>query len=294
MDKNFLRNFSYVRVKIGSQDLALVPNTRIAEIKGGFYELQYTRELCDPTPTPGTRIVVADANQGDGTGNGSPKRQRTGKLDPDAGSQSAPPKVNGNTDRNNASHRQTIAAIFVTSEKSTGKRKLFETDTLECAMKDKMESVVHDINTGASGSMPPIGNPQETTHLSDSFASRFVSLGQASSSASVSPSYAHFLHTLTKSGSDKAYMFQKQYRKELGPIIEATNECDISDEKVDYEGSDSEDAATSVQYINPGQGILALAVPTLRREGNVAIVMRDLNLSLMAPKKTLCLKLITL
>jgi hypothetical protein len=52
MDKNFHRNFSYVRVKIGSQDLSLVPNTRIAEIKGGFYELQYTRELCDPTPTP--------------------------------------------------------------------------------------------------------------------------------------------------------------------------------------------------------------------------------------------------
>jgi hypothetical protein len=67
-------------------------------------------------------------------------------------------------------------------------------------------------------------------------------------------------------------MFQKQYRKELGPIIEATNECDVSEEKVDYEGFDSEDAATFVQYINPGQGILALAVPTLRREGNAAMV----------------------
>jgi hypothetical protein len=45
LDKNFLINFSYVRVKIGSLDLSLVPNTRIGEIKGGFYELQYTREL---------------------------------------------------------------------------------------------------------------------------------------------------------------------------------------------------------------------------------------------------------
>jgi hypothetical protein len=194
MDKNFHRNFSYVRVKIGSQDMSLVPSTRIAEIKGGF--------LCDPTPTPGTRIVVADANQGDGTGNGSPKRQRTGRLDSDAGSQSAPPKINGNTDRNNASHRQTAAAIFVTSEKSTGKRKLFETNTMECAVKDTMESVVNDINAGASGSMPPIVKPNESTHLFDSFASRSVSPGQASSSASVSPSYAHFLHTLAKSGSD--------------------------------------------------------------------------------------------
>jgi hypothetical protein len=64
LDKNFLRNFSYVRVKIGSQDLSLVPNTRIGEIKSGFYEFQYTRELCEPIPNPGTRILVADTNQG--------------------------------------------------------------------------------------------------------------------------------------------------------------------------------------------------------------------------------------
>jgi hypothetical protein len=40
IDKNCLRNFAYVRVKIGCQDLSLVPNTRLAEIKKGFYELQ--------------------------------------------------------------------------------------------------------------------------------------------------------------------------------------------------------------------------------------------------------------
>jgi hypothetical protein len=74
MDKNFLRNFSYVRVKIGSQDLSLVPNTRIDEIRGDFYEFQYTRELCDPTPTPGTRITVADTNHGDDAVNWTPKR----------------------------------------------------------------------------------------------------------------------------------------------------------------------------------------------------------------------------
>jgi hypothetical protein len=74
MDKNFLRNFSYVRVKIGSQDLSLVPNTWIGEIKSGFYEFQYTRELCDPTPTPGTRITMADTNEGDEGVNGTPKR----------------------------------------------------------------------------------------------------------------------------------------------------------------------------------------------------------------------------
>jgi hypothetical protein len=57
LDKNFLRHFSYVRVKIGSQDLALVPNSRIDEIKKGFYEFPYTRELFDPTPLLVTKSV---------------------------------------------------------------------------------------------------------------------------------------------------------------------------------------------------------------------------------------------
>jgi hypothetical protein len=55
LDKNCLRNFAYVRVKIGCQDLSLVPNTRIGEIKKGFYEFQYTRELFEPSPPPGNR-----------------------------------------------------------------------------------------------------------------------------------------------------------------------------------------------------------------------------------------------
>ncbi|XP_047070227.1 uncharacterized protein LOC124678369 isoform X2 [Lolium rigidum] len=66
---------------------------------------------------------------------------------------------------------------------------------------------------------------------------------------------------------------EKQYRKELGPILETTNEEEGSEEKVDYGSSDSEGAATSVQYINPGQGILALAVPSLQRERNDASVL---------------------
>jgi hypothetical protein len=38
LDMNFLRNFAYVRVKIGCQDPALVPSSRIGAIKKGFYE----------------------------------------------------------------------------------------------------------------------------------------------------------------------------------------------------------------------------------------------------------------
>ncbi|KAK1683393.1 hypothetical protein QYE76_044241 [Lolium multiflorum] len=235
------------RVKIGSQDLSLVPNTRIAEIKGGFYELQYTKELCEATPTPGTRIIVADTNQGDESGNGTPKRQRTGRPDSDAGSQCAPPKFNGNNDRNNASHRQLAASICVNSDKITSKRKLFEFRTLDSMVKDTCEEVGNEIDAGGFN---PMTVSDKSAHPSDAFAPRAVSPGQASSTASASSSYVHFLHNLSKSGSDKAYMFQKQYRN-----------------------SDSEGAATSVQYINPGQGVLALAVPLLQHERNDTIVL---------------------
>jgi hypothetical protein len=49
-------HFAYVKVKIGSQDLALVPNSRIWEIKEGFYDFQYSRELFDPSSTTGNKV----------------------------------------------------------------------------------------------------------------------------------------------------------------------------------------------------------------------------------------------
>jgi hypothetical protein len=60
VDKNCLGNFAYARVKIGCQDLSLVPNTRIGEIKKGFYEFQYTRELFEPSSPTSTRTGVAE------------------------------------------------------------------------------------------------------------------------------------------------------------------------------------------------------------------------------------------
>jgi hypothetical protein len=104
LDKNCLRNFAYVRVKIGFQDLSLVPNTRIGEIKKGFYEFQYTRELFEPTPPSGNRAGVAETTAGDGGDQGTPKRQRTGGNDSEAGSQSAPPVVG--TCSSNGTQRQ--------------------------------------------------------------------------------------------------------------------------------------------------------------------------------------------
>jgi hypothetical protein len=264
LDKNFLRNFSYVRVKIGSQDLSLVPNTRVCEMEGGFYELQYTRELCEPIPTPGTRIMVANANEEGEDDHGTPKRQRTGRNDSDAGSQSAPPRITNNSTRNNVSTRQTAAAMYVASGRDNGKRKLFERD-----IQDKDDSVVHVESSAPISLQDKGGNNMVLSEVHKSvtkaFAPSVLSPGQASSSASApSSSYAQFLHTLVKSGSDKAFHIQKQYRKELGPILEAVNEEEASEEQVDYDSTESDSAATSVRYINPGQGVMALAAPTLQ------------------------------
>ncbi|KAK1570145.1 hypothetical protein QYE76_027234 [Lolium multiflorum] len=264
LDKNFLRNFSYVRVKIGSQDLSLVPNTRIGEIEGGFYELQYTRELCEPIPTTGTRIMVANANEEGEGDHGTPKRQRTGRNDSDAGSQSAPPRINNTSTRNNVSTRQTAAAIYVASGRDNGKRKLFERDS-----QDKDDNVV-TVDSSIPISLQDKNDTDAVLSevhksVTKAFAPSGLSPGQASSSASApSSSYTQFLHTLVKSGSDKAFTIQKQYRKELGPILEAVNEEEASEEQVDYDSTGSDSAATSVRYINPGQGIMALAAPTLQ------------------------------
>jgi hypothetical protein len=56
LDKNYLRNFSYIRVKIGCQDLSLVPSTRIGEIRKAFFEFQFTRELPEGNQQPNNQV----------------------------------------------------------------------------------------------------------------------------------------------------------------------------------------------------------------------------------------------
>ncbi|KAK1644504.1 hypothetical protein QYE76_062309 [Lolium multiflorum] len=113
-----------------------------------------------------------------------------------------------------------------------GERKLFERDT-----QDKIdgEMDVDPINTIPLQDNSGDKNVLAEVHKSvtKAFAPSVMSPGQASSSASASTAYTQFLHTLIKSGSDKAFTIQKQYRKELGPILEEVNEEDVSEEQVD-------------------------------------------------------------
>jgi hypothetical protein len=84
LDKNYLRNFSYIRVKIGCQDITLVPNTRIGEIRKDFFEFQFTREMPETTSQPNNQVGVMTNNPAETDQQGTPKRQRI--LNTDNGS----------------------------------------------------------------------------------------------------------------------------------------------------------------------------------------------------------------
>jgi hypothetical protein len=93
LDKNYLRNFSYIRVKIGCQDITMVPSTRIGEIKKAFFEFQFTREMPEASTQPSNQAGVTVDNVAITEQQGTPKRQRILSLD--NGSHSAPPRAPG-------------------------------------------------------------------------------------------------------------------------------------------------------------------------------------------------------
>jgi hypothetical protein len=75
------------------------------------------------------------------------------------------------------------------------------------------------------------------------------------------PSFKKFINELASSTSDKSFHLKKQFSHFLPPIVEnvAENE-DLNDEQVDYESGESSQT-TDMPFIEPGSGILALAVP---------------------------------
>jgi hypothetical protein len=251
-----------VRVKIGSQDLSLVPNSRIGEIKKGFYEFLYSRELFEPSSNTGNKTAVHTEVQGTEGDQGTPKRQRMCLQNSDAGSQSAPPKVSGT---HTGSHRQSSMQASQVPMKDTGKRKLFERD-LTCYSDEIPSSCV-------------TANPSSLTDVHKKVAGALASLpsqsSESSSSQRAADSYKQFLTSLARSNSDKAFTIQKEYKNLLDPIAENVNEeNDPADELVDYDSSDNSQESDT-PYLTQGQGILALAAPSLRTERTVVVIPVD-------------------
>jgi hypothetical protein len=75
------------------------------------------------------------------------------------------------------------------------------------------------------------------------------------------PAFKNFINELASSSSDKSFHLKKQFSHFLPPIVENVAENDdVDEEQVDYESGDSSQA-TDMPFIEPGSGILALAVP---------------------------------
>jgi hypothetical protein len=263
-----LRNFAYVRVKIGCQDLSLIPNTRLAEIKKGFYELQYTRELFEPSPPPAARTAAAEHIDGNDNGQGTPKRQRTGGNDSEAGSQSAPPVVGLGSSSGaqrqityNNTHRRQV------SQSEKGKNHVIEDNSSLSPGHGAAR-----VQTGVSVSQGVVAAVQASRQIN----SEHLDCDEELLAQRKDPSFQKFICGLTSSSSDKSFHLKKQFSQILPPIVEniAENE-DLPDEQVDY-GSSGESGessqATDMPFIPSGTGILALAVPAARQDHAAVVI----------------------
>jgi hypothetical protein len=146
--------------------------------------------------------------------------------------------------------------------KDTGKRKLFERD-LTCYSDEIPSSCA-------------TANPSSLTDVHKEVVGALASLpsqsGESSSSQKAADSYKQFLTSLARSGSDKAFTIQKEYKELLDPIVENVNENnESSEELVDY-GSSDNSQGSDTPYLTQGQGILALAAPSLINE-RIAVVI---------------------
>ncbi|KAK1697578.1 hypothetical protein QYE76_014275 [Lolium multiflorum] len=187
-----------------------------------------------------------------------------GLQESDAGSQSAPPKVSGTY---TGSHRQSALQASPLSRKDTCKRKLFEMEL--------PGNPVENLFPPSCAVDTPSSLSEVHKEVVDALASLPSHSGGDSSSQKAADSYKQFLTSLATSGSDKAFTIQKEYKDLLDPIPENVNEGDgNSDELVDYDSSDNSQYSDT-PYLTQGQGILALAAPSLRTERTAVVIPVD-------------------
>jgi hypothetical protein len=248
LDKNYLRNFSYIRVKIGCQDITLVLEKRIGEIRKAFYEFHFTREMPEPVAQPSNQVGIVNENQGEGE-HGTPKRQRL--ITSDIGSHSAPPRVPGEL---NSTHGTQHFGDCVAADE---RRSLLGKSVLS-------DNIIPSFTEPATATVTPPSNsdcnPSPTLlpvhrEVVEALAANAPS-GSSTPSAPVEDlSFTKFVQKLAKSGSDKGLFIQKQYAQFMEPIAEnAAAEQDNSEgERVDLEGSDSEEDSANQSSESSGQ-----------------------------------------
>jgi hypothetical protein len=296
---NFLRNFAYVRVKIGCQDPALVPSSRIGTIKKGFYEFQFTREVIDPSSTPANYYAATIENNDGGTQQSSPKRQRTGREE----ERSATCNVgNENTSTIGGGSSQTNQQRASNSEVEKGNNVVVSSSSISDELSESFATKVNramgitasaDGNaTSSSANADRIPTPSDSVPLQEVHRDVVNALVQElpviNSKIPVpdnNESFKKFLDTLTKNGSDKVYMHQKTYQKAMEPIIE-----DQEMPAPEHQGGD-DDNLDMVDYKSSGdeaveqgeeeegefvQGvIMGLVAPSLEHERTAVVIPMD-------------------
>jgi hypothetical protein len=203
LDKNYLRNFSYIRVKIGCQDLSLVPSTHIGEIRKAFFEFQFTRELPEGNQQPNNQVGNVVVNQEDENQQGTPKRQRIGQTD--NGSRSAPPRVPDSSDNQMGRQRNVADITAATKRRLINGKSVISEKTSERVTAPSAAPVV--CSSDHTNTLQPVHR-----EVINSLAANAASGSSSPASPAVDPSFKKFMQTLASSGSDKSLIFQKKYK----------------------------------------------------------------------------------
>jgi hypothetical protein len=125
--------------------------------------------------------------------------------------------------------------------------------------------ILYNLNEAlASDKVSPV-LPEIHRQVVDALASLPSQVGEGPSNQSEDVSYRQFINSLARSGSDKAFTIQKEYRSLLDPIAENVGEKSGQyEELVDYDSSDNSQASDT-PFLSQGQGILTLAAPIIER-----------------------------
>jgi hypothetical protein len=230
LDMNFLRNFAYVRVKIGCEDPTLVPSSRIGAIKKGFYEFQFTREFIDPASNPANYYVAAVENSDGGAQQNSPKRQRTGREE-----EGHHVNINGGAGNNNLGGGNSQVNQQRDNNAVDGKGKYVVVSSTSIS-DDLSESFATKVQRAMGHTTPAVGGNSESSsaaaeriagitnqvdiqYMQEVHRDVVTALAQEVVAGSFdtpvmdnSESFRKFLGTLARNGSDKGFMHQKSIR----------------------------------------------------------------------------------
>jgi hypothetical protein len=225
LDKNYLRNFSYIRVKIGYQDIELVPNTRIGEIKKEFLNSKLLERYLKLLPIMVTLLVLVPQFKMMENNMTLPRDRgfRTVMLALDV----LLPKLTLIISSRGFRERESAPHMHIIRRMDTGKSPMIPEDLSKDIDHASYSKTLVDVNSAPSNVTfvsPNMENPilqQVHREVLDAFAPNTSNIHAVDA---LDPEYQKFLKTLVDSGSDKAFYIRKKYKHAMYPIAETSTE----------------------------------------------------------------------